>query len=74
MSLLAEAVPQLIAPIKLCLNTMQPQLVGGLLLLLIRYSAAAYRGTAFSVRHILSVFLVLRLLMSWCPENKASTP
>ncbi|GIM01709.1 hypothetical protein Vretimale_6449 [Volvox reticuliferus] len=35
-SQVAAAVPELVAPLKLCLNTMQPQLVGGLLLLLIR--------------------------------------
>ncbi|GLI63604.1 hypothetical protein VaNZ11_006612, partial [Volvox africanus] len=35
-SQVAAAAPELVAPLKLCLNTMQPQLVGGLLLLLIR--------------------------------------
>ncbi|GFR45806.1 hypothetical protein Agub_g7262 [Astrephomene gubernaculifera] len=35
-SLVAEAVPELVAPLKLCFNTLQPQLVGGALLVLRR--------------------------------------
>ncbi|GLC37620.1 hypothetical protein PLESTB_001667200 [Pleodorina starrii] len=62
-TLVAGAIPELVAPLKLCLNTMQPQLVGGALLIIIRLlgchpSVASALGPF--LRHLLPTLAVFR--------------
>ncbi|KXZ46601.1 hypothetical protein GPECTOR_42g812 [Gonium pectorale] len=59
----AAAVPDLVAPLKLCLNTLQPELVGGLLLLLaklLRCHPAVPPAMAPFLRHLLPPLALFR--------------
>ncbi|KAG2427078.1 hypothetical protein HXX76_012591 [Chlamydomonas incerta] len=59
----AAAAPGLVGPLKLCLNTMQPQLVGGALLLLrklLRAHPAAGAALAPYLRHLLPPLAVFK--------------